>query len=161
LADGTETIVSESREATLRAGEALGRRLGAGDVVALTGELGSGKTVFIQGACAGLGVREPVTSPTFTLMQEYRGRLPVYHFDFYRLESVREIADLDPAAAFEAGGVCFIEWAERGRPLLPDGRIEVELSHVVENGRPVPDRRRILIRTAGERGRRPPADGSA
>jgi tRNA threonylcarbamoyladenosine biosynthesis protein TsaE len=156
---GPEDILSESREATLRAGEAFARRLAPGDVVALTGELGSGKTVFIQGICAGLGVREYVTSPTFTLMQEYPGRFPVYHFDFYRLESAAEIAELDPAGAFEAGGVCLIEWAERGRTWLPEDRFDVELSHVLESGRPVPDKRRIRIRPPMGRGEYLPAGG--
>jgi tRNA threonylcarbamoyladenosine biosynthesis protein TsaE len=148
---GPEDILSESREATWRAGEAFSRRLAPGDVVGLTGDLGSGKTVFIQGVCAGLGVREPVTSPTFTLMQEYAGRLTVRHFDFYRLESIEAIAELDPFSAFEAGGVCLIEWAERGRPLLPPDRFEVALSHVFENGRPAPDKRRIRILPPPER----------
>lgn len=140
-----EWIGSESREDTLKAGEAFSRRLVPGDVVALTGELGSGKTVFIQGVCAGLGVREPVTSPTFTLLQEYAGRFRVFHFDFYRLESVEAVAGLDLTAAFEAGGVCLIEWAERGGPLLPPDRFEVELGPVFEGGRPLPDSRRIRI----------------
>jgi len=142
---GPELIESESREDTLKAGEAFSKRLVPGDVVALTGELGSGKTVFIQGVCAGLGVREAVTSPTFTLLQEYTGRLRVFHFDFYRLESVEAIAALDLTAAFEGGGVCLIEWAERGRPLLPRDRFEVELDPVFEIGRPCPDKRRIRI----------------
>jgi tRNA threonylcarbamoyladenosine biosynthesis protein TsaE len=153
LAAVPDDILSESREATVRAGEAFSRRLAPGDVVALTGELGSGKTVFVQGVCAGLGVPGFVTSPTFTLMQEYAGRVPVYHFDFYRLNSAAEIAELDPAGAFEAGGICLIEWAERGRTLLPPDRFEVELAHVFENGRPVPERRRIRIRAPGGRGK--------
>ena len=96
-------IVSQNRERTFAVGRALADFLGAGDVVALTGDLGSGKTVFAQGACAGLDVRDCVTSPTYTLIQEYSGRLPVFHIDFYRLETVREIEDLDLAGCLQSG----------------------------------------------------------
>jgi tRNA threonylcarbamoyladenosine biosynthesis protein TsaE len=138
-------ILSESRDQTFEAGRAMARFLESGDVVALTGELGSGKTVFAQGVCDGLEVTDPVTSPTFTLVQEYTGRLPVRHFDFYRLESAREIEDLDLEGYFQSGGVCLIEWAERGRMFYPEEHFKVELSRVFETGRPHADRRRIRI----------------
>ena len=138
-------ILSESRDQTYGIGRAMAGFLGDGDIVALTGGLGCGKTVFAQGVCAGLGVREAVTSPTFTLVQEYAGRYPVHHFDFYRLESAREIDELDLPGYFEAGGVCLIEWAERGLAFYPDGHFTVELHRAFENGRPVADRRIIRI----------------
>jgi tRNA threonylcarbamoyladenosine biosynthesis protein TsaE len=138
-------ILSESHEQTRQAGRQLSFGLQAGDVVALTGELGSGKTVFIQGVCAGLGVEDPVTSPTFTLIQEYKGRLPVFHFDFYRLETIKEIGDLDLPDYLQAGGVCLIEWAERGLPFYPSALFMVTLSRVFENGNLLPERRRIRI----------------
>ena len=142
---GILEILSESRDQTHGIGRAMAGFLEAGDVVALTGELGSGKTVFVQGICDGLDVEDYVTSPTFTLIQEYDGRLPVRHFDFYRLESVHEIEDLDLAGYFQSGNVCLIEWAERGRVFYPKDHFAVGLSRVLEHGSPVPDRRRIRI----------------
>jgi tRNA threonylcarbamoyladenosine biosynthesis protein TsaE len=142
---GMLEILTDSREKTHAVGRAMAGFLEAGDVVALTGGLGSGKTVFAQGICAGLDVEDFVTSPTFTLIQEYKGRMPVHHFDFYRLETSAEIADLDLPGYFQAGGVCLIEWAERGREFLPEGYFTVELGRVFENGRPVEESRRIRI----------------
>jgi tRNA threonylcarbamoyladenosine biosynthesis protein TsaE len=139
------TFVSESPRDTFDWAAAFARSLAAGDVVCLTGELGSGKTVFVQGAAAGLGVAGPVTSPTFTLVQEYRGRLPVFHFDFYRLEGGREVEGLDLPWYFEAGGVSLIEWAERAGDLLPADRFDVRLSRAFAAGRPVPERRILEV----------------
>ena len=138
-------ILSENRDQTFGIGRAMAGFLEKGDIVALTGGLGSGKTVFAQGVCAGLDVEDVVTSPTFTLVQEYAGRIPVHHFDFYRLESAREIADLDLPGYFEAGGVCLIEWAERGLAFYPEGHFTVELTRTFENGRPVAEKRIIRI----------------
>ena len=105
-----------------------------GSVVALYGDLGSGKTTCIRGLCRGLGVEQVVTSPTFTLINEYRGRLPVYHFDFYRLESPEELWDLGLEEYFYGDGVCFIEWPEIVRDLLPADRIEIHLAARFEPG---------------------------
>jgi len=138
-------ILSESRDQTFGIGRAMAGFLEEGDIVALTGGLGCGKTVFAQGVCAGLGVEDVVTSPTFTLVQEYAGRMAVHHFDFYRLESAAEIADLDLPGYFEAGGVCLIEWAERGLAFYPKGHFTVELARTFENGRPAADSRIIRI----------------
>jgi tRNA threonylcarbamoyladenosine biosynthesis protein TsaE len=117
--------VTESEEETRAVGEALGRRLGPGDVVCLAGPLGAGKTTLAQGIARGLGVEEVVNSPTFTLAQEYGGRLPVYHLDVYRLSGPEEAADLALNEMFEAGGVVMIEWPERIAPLLPADRLEI------------------------------------
>ena len=111
--------VSNNWHETYRLGEKLAQFLHAGDVVALSGELGTGKTVMIKGICNGLHVKEPVTSPSFTLVQEYSGRIPVFHFDFYRLEIIHEIEKLDLDYYFQMDGVCLIEWGEKGEPLLP------------------------------------------
>src|SRR5919108_3018070 len=89
----TVSVVADSPEATAAAGERLGARLGAGDVVGLTGALGAGKTCFVQGLARGLGVTSPVTSPTFVLVNEYRGRLSVHHVDVYRTGSLTELLD--------------------------------------------------------------------
>ena len=109
-------------------GRSLGKRLKAGDVVALSGDLGSGKTAFVKGVVSSLGNPEDVTSPTFTLVNEYDGELPVYHFDVYRLESASPEA-LDWMDDYLFGqGICLIEWAEHVWGILPDDTIRVTFS---------------------------------
>ena len=109
-------------EATLDAGAELAATLRAGDVIALSGGLGAGKTHFTKGLVAGLGSGDDVTSPTFTLVHEYRGgRLPVFHFDFYRMETAAEVTGIGWDEYLEAGGICVIEWADRFPALLPAG----------------------------------------
>ena len=106
--------------ATIAAGASLAVGLKAGDVIALTGGLGAGKTHFTKGLVHGLGSDEAVTSPTFTLVHEYRtGRLPVFHFDFYRMEKESEVTAIGWDEYLEAGGVCVVEWADRFPNLLP------------------------------------------
>lgn len=108
--------------ATLAAGVLLAEDLQPGDVVALTGGLGAGKTHFTKGLVQGLGGSEEVTSPTFTLVHEYRScRLPVFHFDFYRMESREEVLAIGWDEYLDAGGVCVVEWADRFPELLPPG----------------------------------------
>jgi tRNA threonylcarbamoyladenosine biosynthesis protein TsaE len=122
------TIASSSDEETLAAGERLGRRLTAGAVVLLFGDLGAGKTAFVRGLARGLDVPEgEVTSPTFTLVQEYRGRLTLQHVDLYRLEPA-EVADLGLDELTSGSNVVAIEWAERWRN-PPAEAWEVRLSH--------------------------------
>ncbi len=135
--------ISESPEATAAAGAALARTLGPGDVVGLTGELGAGKTCFIQGLARGLGVARGATSPTFVLINEYRGRLPVYHVDAYRVDSLAELRDLGLEELLDGDGVTVIEWAERAAPLLPDRTIHVHIEGVGD------EPRRITIRRPG------------
>jgi len=89
--------------------------------------LGSGKTTCVKGICAGLGVEEEVTSPTFTLINEYQGRLPVFHFDFYRISSVNELRDLGLDEYFYGDGICLIEWPEIVTDMLPKHHFEVHL----------------------------------
>ena len=119
--------ITRSDEETRAIGEALGRRLGPGDVVCLMGPLGAGKTTLAQGIARGLEVRDVVNSPTFTLVQEYAGRLPVYHLDVYRISGPEEAADLALEEMLAAGGVVMIEWPERIAPLLPADRLEIRL----------------------------------
>jgi tRNA threonylcarbamoyladenosine biosynthesis protein TsaE len=116
-----------SRAETAAWGEALGRRLRAGDVVALVGDLGAGKTTLTQAMARGMGIAEPVTSPTFTLIQEYPGRVPMFHFDPYRLENPEEMADLGFDEYFERDGVIVLEWADRVAALLPAERLTLRL----------------------------------
>lgn len=135
---------------------ALAPLLLAGDVVALSGDLGAGKTCFVQGAVRGLGVEARVTSPTFVLMRQYEGRLPIVHCDVYRLDRLQDVHDLgDEVLAPDV--VTFLEWADAVRPLLPDDRLEIELSipavttnedvEVVD----VEDRRTATVRGFGPR----------
>jgi tRNA threonylcarbamoyladenosine biosynthesis protein TsaE len=119
---------SESPEETQRIGEALGRRLGPGDVVATVGELGTGKTCFLQGLVHGLGVQETATSPTFVLINHYRGRLPVHHLDAYRTESLTELWDLGLEEFFYGDGVTVVEWADKLLSLLPPRTIMVTIA---------------------------------
>ena len=133
-----ETITTGEAETTA-AGASLAASLRAGDVVLLYGELGAGKTAFTRGLAQGLGVdSEEVSSPTFTIVQEYRGRLPLYHVDLYRLEE-KEVDDLGLEELVLGDGVVVIEWAERWRQ-RPDDVIEVRLEHVDD------DHRRLRVR---------------
>jgi tRNA threonylcarbamoyladenosine biosynthesis protein TsaE len=129
------SLVSDSPEATTAAGERLAARLGPGDVVGLTGELGAGKTCFVQGLVRGLGVATPATSPTFVLVNEYRGRLPVHHVDVYRTQSLTELLDLGLDEMLAGGGVTVVEWADRCAPLLPPRTIRVHIEGVGEEPR--------------------------
>lgn len=122
-------LTTTGPEETLTLGEALGRRLQAGDVVTLSGEMGAGKTVLAQAICTGLGVDEPVSSPTFALVHEYAGRVPVWHLDVYRLSGPGELLDLSWPELLAGGGVVLIEWPERIAEALPDERLELTLAY--------------------------------
>src|SRR5439155_4640297 len=108
-------------------GRALASLLRAGDVVALGGELGAGKTTLVQGAAAGLGVSERVLSPTFTLVREYHGRLPVYHLDVYRLRRIQDVLDLGFEEMVDSGAVMFVEWGDAIEAFLPESHVEISL----------------------------------
>jgi tRNA threonylcarbamoyladenosine biosynthesis protein TsaE len=140
--------VSQGPEDTFNLGKELSKLLKKDDIIGLTGSLGSGKTVIAQGICAGLDVVDPVTSPSFTIIQEYKGRMPVYHFDFYRLDSLEAIEDLDLDYYWEAGGVSIIEWVERGAALLPESHFLVSINWPGDEH--VSSDRRLLRLTAPE-----------
>lgn len=118
---------SGSSEHTARIGASLAQLLQPGDVVALTGDLGAGKTRLVQGVAAGLGVADHVTSPTFGLLGVHQGRLELDHFDLYRLERVEELEDVDFWGVLESGGVAFVEWGDRFPEALPADYVEVEI----------------------------------
>ncbi len=120
-------VVSHSPQATLELGHALGELAAPGDVVALTGPLGAGKTVFAKGAAEGLGVTSVVNSPTFILMNEHLGRLRLFHVDAYRLDDADEAAAAGILDDRHASGVTVIEWADRIAPLLPAERLDVSI----------------------------------
>jgi tRNA threonylcarbamoyladenosine biosynthesis protein TsaE len=115
-------------EDTRAIGEALAPLLRPGDVVALGGELGAGKTTLVQGAAAGLGVAGRVLSPTFTLVREYSGTFPVYHLDLYRLRRVQDVLDLGFEEMLDSGAVVFVEWGDAIEVLLPESHLEVSLT---------------------------------
>lgn len=121
-------VDTASPEQTMAVGEAVAGILGSGDVVSLTGDLGAGKTTFVQGAARGLGVAEPVLSPTFTLVREYRGVSPVFHLDIYRLDRLQDVLDLGFEEMLDSGGVVFIEWGDAIEALLPDDYLQVEMT---------------------------------
>jgi tRNA threonylcarbamoyladenosine biosynthesis protein TsaE len=133
------TIVSHSVAETIALGERLGALVGPGDFIALTGELGSGKTHFARGVAAGLGVDPsvPVTSPTYTIMNLYPGRLPLYHFDLYRLAGDQEAIELGFEEYFYGDGVCLVEWAERWLNLLPEERLTLFFSYRDDSSRSI------------------------
>lgn len=110
---------------TVVLGEKFGNELCEGDFVAIYGDLGAGKTHFVQGICKALNVKEVVNSPTFTIVNEYHGKLDVYHIDLYRISSIKEILDIGFEDYLDSGGVCLVEWAEKLNGILPEKRYEV------------------------------------
>ena len=130
----TETE-TRSADDTAAIGERLGRTLEAGTVVAVTGELGAGKTCFVQGVVRGLGATTAATSPTFVLVNEYRGRVPVHHVDVYRTQSLTELLDIGLDEMLGGAGVTLIEWADRCEPLLPRRTVRVHIDGVGDEPR--------------------------
>ena len=133
------TLIANDENDTARLGAALADVLPPGTVVALIGTLGAGKTRLVQAVAAALGVPPgSVTSPTFVLVNEYTGgRLPIYHFDTYRLKDDDEFLELGPEEYFDANGLTFVEWADRVARLLPTERLEITLSVAGENTRDI------------------------
>jgi tRNA threonylcarbamoyladenosine biosynthesis protein TsaE len=130
------TFTAHSEADTERLGQALAAALPGGIVVALIGTLGAGKTRLVQAFAAAHGVpRDAATSPTFVLVNEYRGRLPIYHIDAYRLRDEDEFIELGPEEYFESAGVTFIEWADRVADCLPAERLEIQCEATGENSR--------------------------
>ena len=107
------TILTNNENETINEGKKLGRTLKPGNVVALYGDLGAGKTAFTKGLAAGLGIGTNVSSPTFTIVNEYPGDIPLFHFDMYRLESESELFDIGWDDYLDRGGVCAVEWSEK------------------------------------------------
>jgi len=134
-------VSTQSAEETRAAGERLGRTLGPGDVVALTGDLGAGKTCFVQGLARGLGARVWPTSPTFVLVNEYRADLPIHHVDAYRVAGPDELIDIGLLELIDGDGVTLIEWADRVAALLPDRTIHVAIEGVGDEPRTIRTRR--------------------
>ena len=145
-----DVVISRSEEETLKAGEEFGRRLDAGALVALYGDLGAGKTQFVKGVCRAFKVEEVVNSPTFTIVNEYHGTMParsadltatesvpVFHIDLYRMNNVKEIMNIGFDEYLEQGGVCLVEWAEKLQTIIPDKRYDVKMSVVDDTTREI------------------------
>ena len=126
-------FISRSAEETEHLGETLADTLHPGSVVAYTGALGMGKTAFTRGLAHGLGCRGRVTSPTFTIVNEYEGKTPLFHFDMYRLSSSDELFDIGWEDYLERGGICAVEWSERVTDALPQDTIFVDIARHAEN----------------------------
>lgn len=136
-------IETDRPEATWELGHSLGERAARGQVICLNGDLGVGKTVFTQGFAAGLGISEPVNSPTFTILQIYEeGRLPLYHFDVYRIGDVEEMEEIGYEDYFFGDGVCLIEWASLIEELLPENAVRITIEKDMEKGF---DYRKIMV----------------
>jgi tRNA threonylcarbamoyladenosine biosynthesis protein TsaE len=130
-------LISRSPEQTQRLGTRLGELAQVGDVLLLTGNLGSGKTCLTQGIAWGLGVKEYAFSPSFVIIREYHGRLTLYHIDFYRLDRFEEIADLGLDEYPYGEGVCVVEWADKGMAVLPDEHLLIHLSYMSDTERAI------------------------
>lgn len=132
------SVITSSQEQTWRIGEMLGARLGAGDMVCLYGDLGAGKTSFSYGVALGLGVQEQyISSPTFTFVNEYKGRVPLYHIDLYRLKDPEGLESIGFEEYIDSDGVTVVEWAERAENDLPAECLSVYLSYVDEHSREI------------------------
>ena len=137
-------IETHDPEETFEVGRTIGMNAKPGQIYTLTGDLGVGKTVFTQGVAAGLGITEPVNSPTFTIIQEYEdGRLPFYHFDVYRIGDIEEMDEIGYEDYFYGNGVTMIEWANLIEEILPETYREVQIEKDLEKGF---DYRTITIR---------------
>jgi tRNA threonylcarbamoyladenosine biosynthesis protein TsaE len=146
LDEHTVDLVSHSADQTRRLGSRLGELLDGGEVICLTGELGTGKTCLVQGIGAGLGVAERITSPTFTLINEYQGgRLTLYHVDLYRIVDAKAALAFGLDDYLYGEGVCAIEWATRVREVWPEELLAVSLRHIDET------KRGITLRASGAR----------
>lgn len=137
------TVETFTPEETFALGEKLGQAAKPGEIYCLNGDLGVGKTVFTQGFARGLDIEGPVNSPTFTILQQYdEGRLPLYHFDVYRIGDVSEMDEIGYEDCFFGEGVCLIEWSDLIRELLPEEAKEIRIEKDLEKGF---DYRRITV----------------
>lgn len=131
-------IKTTSVKETIAIGKKLGKLMSPGDVIYLTGELGAGKTCFVKGIAEGLGIRgKDITSPTFIIINEYKGKIPLYHIDLYRIGVIDDLRDIGMEELVYGKGVTAIEWAERIKDVLPDERLDVTLKWVDEKTRSI------------------------
>jgi tRNA threonylcarbamoyladenosine biosynthesis protein TsaE len=138
-------LTTRSPEQTQQLGKRLGEIARPGDVILLVGKLGAGKTCLAQGIAWGLGINDYAASPSFVLVRELHGRLPLYHMDFYRLDNIEEIAELGLDEYFYGRGVSVVEWAEKALSLLPPENLLIEMDYVAES------ERRLSLKPTGKR----------
>ncbi len=131
------TVITHSAEETIELGRRIGTYLQRGDVIALQGTLAAGKTTITKGIAQALGVEEAVTSPTFTLISEYGGRLHLYHMDVYRLDSTDDFLNLGVEDMLYGDGVCIIEWSEKVQTVLPQDTVIITLESQQDNSRKI------------------------
>ncbi len=134
-------VYTSCEEETEACGCTLAGSLGPGSVVALYGDLGAGKTAFVRGMARGLGIRESVSSPTFTIVNEYPGKVPLFHFDLYRLRDAEELYDIGWEDYLDRGGICALEWSERAEGLFGPETVKVTLRRLDETRREIEIRR--------------------
>ena len=126
----TETIILHSEQETIEYGKRLGQQAAPGQILALTGDLGAGKTTLTKSIAAGLGISEMITSPTFTIVKEYHsGRLPLYHFDVYRIGDIDEMYELGYEEYFFGSGLCVVEWADLIEKLIPEEAMWISIAY--------------------------------
>ena len=126
----TETIILHNEQETIEYGKRLGQQAAPGQILALTGDLGAGKTTLTKSIAAGLGISEMITSPTFTIVKEYHsGRLPLYHFDVYRIGDIDEMYELGYEEYFFGSGLCVVEWADLIEELIPEDALRISIAY--------------------------------
>jgi tRNA threonylcarbamoyladenosine biosynthesis protein TsaE len=128
-------LISHSPEQTQRLGAHIGKSALPGDILLLVGSLGTGKTCLTQGIAKGLGIEEYVLSPSFVIVRELYGRLPLYHIDLYRLDHIEEIAELGLDEYLYGNGICVVEWAEKGLSVLPPEHLLIQISYLADTDR--------------------------
>jgi len=131
------TIISSSWEQTFNVGKELAAKLNPGDVIAFHGDLGAGKTVFVRGLAEGLGLDARVTSPTFTIVNEYDGKIPLFHFDMYRLSGSDELFEIGWEDYLSRGGICAVEWSEITEDAFPENTINIHIKKIDDNSREI------------------------
>lgn len=141
-------LISNSPQETQTMAKKLASLIDEGDIVSLTGDLGAGKTCFVQGFAQALGIGSTIISPTFNLIREYSGRIPLFHFDVYRLKTAQELVELGYEEYFFGKGVCVIEWGNKISELLPPDYLEIEFRREGEHTR------QLIIRPSGNKWRR-------
>ncbi len=124
-----EKIISNSEQETIDIGKKIAEQLKKGDVLCLAGDLGAGKTTLTKSIAKHLDIKDYVTSPTFTIINEYQGRLPIYHFDVYRIENIEDMYEIGYEDYFYGEGICIVEWANLIEPLLPTESIWIKIEH--------------------------------
>ncbi|NLY44173.1 MAG: tRNA (adenosine(37)-N6)-threonylcarbamoyltransferase complex ATPase subunit type 1 TsaE [Clostridiaceae bacterium] len=141
-------LVSKSPEDTIKIAYTIGKYLRPGDVICLGGDLGAGKTAFTQGLAKGLGIKEHVTSPTFTIVNEYYGMMPMYHFDVYRINDPDEMMEIGFDEYVDGDGISVIEWAEKIQDILPPYYLNININKKLEEG---DNYREIVLEAVGDK----------